>query len=115
MLKTITAIIVGALLGILGARYLFVGSAVSLILWAIAGLLIGMWSDTRRQAMLNGGLFGFVLSFDFMLSGYAGSEPVLSRFPFFALLGLFGAGCGLVLGWIGFFLKSKLTQRKRLS
>ena len=112
MLKTIIAIIVGALLGIIGARYLFVGSALSLILWAIAGVLIGLWSDTRRQSILNGGLYGFVLSFDFMLSGYTGSEPVISRFPFFALLGLFGAVCGLILGWIGFFLKNKFAQRK---
>ena len=112
MLKTITAMIVGALLGVIGSRYLFVGSALSLIPWGIAGCLIGIWSDTRRQSILNGGLYGFVLSFVFMLSGYAGSEPVISRFPFFALLGLFGAVCGLILGWIGFFLKSKFAQRK---
>ena len=112
MLKTITAMIVGALLGLIGARYLFVGSALSLILWGIAGFLIGYWSDTRRQSILNGGLYGFVLSFVFLLSGYTGSEPVNSRFPFFALLGLFGAICGLIWGWIGFFLKSKSARRK---
>ena len=104
--------IVGALLGVIGSRYLIVGSALSLIPWGIAGFLIGYWSDTRRQSILNGGLYGFVLSFVFMLSGYSGSEPVISRFPFFALLGLFGAVCGLILGWIGYFLRSKFAQRK---
>ncbi len=115
MLKTITGMIVGALLGVLGSRYLFVGSAVSLIVWGIAGLLLGYWSDTRRQSMINGGLSGFVLCFVFMLAGYTGSESVTSLFPFFALLGLVGAVCGLIWSWIGFFLKNKLAQRKASS
>ena len=45
MKKIVVSIIIGALLGVIGARYLFVGSWLSLIPWGIAGLLIGYWSQ----------------------------------------------------------------------
>lgn len=40
-MKLLVAILAGALLGVLGARYLFVGSWLSLIPWGIAELALG--------------------------------------------------------------------------
>jgi hypothetical protein len=111
MLKTVVSIIAGTLLGIIGARYLFVGSWLSLIPWGIIGLAIGYWGD-RGASMKNGAAYGFVIAFVFMIAGYAGTAPLLSRLPFFALLGLFGALCGFVLGILGFLLKKTLAPRK---
>jgi hypothetical protein len=99
MLKTAGSIIVGTLLGIIGARYVFVGSWLSLIPWGIVGLAIGYWGD-RRAAMTNGAAYGFILAF-----AYSGAASLLSRLPFFAILGLFGAICGFILGLLGFLLK----------
>ena len=113
MLKTALSIIVGALLGIIGARYVFVGSWLSLMPWGIVGLAIGYWGD-RRAAMTNGAAYGFMLAFAFMVAGYSGTASLLSRLPFFAILGLFGAICGFVLGLLGFLLKGgiqKLTSK----
>jgi hypothetical protein len=107
--KAVVSVIAGSLLGILGARYLFVGSALSLIPWAIAGLAIGAWSN-KRESMINGAIYGFALSFAFMVAGYAGTASLLSRLPFFALLGLFGALCGFILGILGFLLKAGLLK-----
>lgn len=107
MLQLIAAIIVGAFLGVLGAKYLFVGSWLSLVLWGIVGLALGYWSG-KRKALLNGAVFGFVISFVFMAVGYSGVAPFISRIPFFALLGLFGAVCGLVLGWLGSLIRSRV-------
>jgi len=53
MRKIVVSILVGALLGVIGARYLFVGSWLSLIPWGIAGLLIGYWSQ-KREWLVNG-------------------------------------------------------------
>ncbi len=104
MSKFFISIAIGALLGIIGSRYLFVGSWLSLIPWAIAGLAIGYWGNLR-ESLVNGGAYGFALAFVFMIAGYTGSASLVSRLPFFALLGVFGGLCGLVLGWLGYLLK----------
>jgi hypothetical protein len=110
--KVIVSIIVGALLGVIGARYLFVGSWLSLIPWGMAGLLIGFWSQ-KREWVVNGLCYGFAVCFVFMLAGYSGSASLISRLPFFAVLGLFGGLCGLVLGWVGFEIKRRLKNPVR--
>jgi len=69
LVKLLVAIFAGAALAVIASRYLFVGSWLSLILWAIAGLTIGAWCQRRSQAMLNGAVFGFAVSFVFMWSG----------------------------------------------
>ncbi len=48
MIKTAVSIIVGTLLGIIGARYVFVGSWLSLVPWGIVGLAIGYWGNRAR-------------------------------------------------------------------
>jgi hypothetical protein len=110
--KSLVAALVGIALGIIGSRYLFVGSALSLIPWGIAGLLFGMWCPTYRQAFAIGALYGFLLAFSFMMAGYGGSAPMFTRLPFFAILGLVGAVCGMVLGVIGSFLLQRLKPHK---
>jgi hypothetical protein len=109
--RTVVSICLGALLGILGARYVFVGSALSLVPWAIAGLCIGYFNE-RRGAMINGAVYGFVLSFAFMCAGYKGTVPLVSRVPFFLLLGAIGAVCGFALGNLGFVFRSILVARR---
>jgi hypothetical protein len=111
MLKAIVSAFVGAVLGIIGARYLFVGSALSLIPWGAAGLLIGLWTNRPLQALGDGGLYGFVLSFVFMASGYSGSAALITRLPFFAILGLVGAICGAGLACGAWFLKSRILKK----
>ncbi len=97
---------VGSLLGFLGARYLFVGSWLCLIPWTIAGLVLG-YASRKGEPTLTGAAYGFALSFVFMIAGYGGAASLLSRLPSFALLGLFGALCGLLLSLVGFFCKSR--------
>jgi hypothetical protein len=112
MTKLVTAIVAGALLGIIGARYLLVGSWLSLIPWGIAGLALGAWCR-RREALINGTIYGFVLAFTFMIAGYSGNAPVISRLPFFAILGVIGGVCGFTLGWIGNFIFGMINKGRR--
>jgi hypothetical protein len=108
MVKVMVSILAGGILGLIGARYLFIGSWLSLIPWGIVGLLIGYWSK-KREWLVNGSCYGFAITFVFMMTGYAGSAPLISRVPFFAALGLFGGLCGLVLGVMGFEFKQRLA------
>ena len=106
------AIAVGAFLGFIGAKFLFVDSALSLIPWSIAGLTIG-YSGSNRDSIINGAAYGFTLAFVFMIIGYSGTASLMSRLPFFAILGFVGGICGLVLGWIGFRIKLIVDKRKK--
>lgn len=112
MTKGIVGVLVGAALGVIGSRVLFVGSWLSLVPWTIAGLLLGAWSAKREWAWV-GALFGFSVSFVFLASGYAGAASLLSRVPFFALLAAFGAACGLVLGVLGFLIRRWIRPTSR--
>jgi hypothetical protein len=105
--KLIVVGLVGIAFGIIGSRYLLVGSFLSLIPWGIAGLIFGFWCRSYREAFTVGGVYGFLLAFTFMLAGYQGSAPVLTRLPFFALLGIVGAICGIGLGLAGSFFHRK--------
>jgi hypothetical protein len=106
--KGLAGVVVAVVFGILSSRYLLVGSALSLIPWGIAGVLLGVWCAQYREAAGLGALYGFLIAFTFMVTGYQGAAPILSRVPFFAILGLVGAVCGVGLGVIGAFLRSKL-------
>jgi hypothetical protein len=106
------ALVMGGALGVLGARYILVGSWLSLLPWTAAGLALGWWSAWMRPAIV-GLAFGFALAFLFMLSGYSGSAPVLSRLPGFFALGLVGAGCGLVLAILGSQVRKRIRTSPR--
>lgn len=98
---TLVATGFGAALGWLGAHATSLGWW-TLVPWAIGGGAIGY--AARRRPGVAGAAYGFVLAFVFMLSVYTGKASVLSRTPFFALLGIVGAVCGsaiaLVAHWI---------------
>jgi hypothetical protein len=110
-MKLIASVLAGILLGYVGSRILFVGSWLSLIPWGIAGLAIGYWSQ-KREAIINGSCYGFALAFVFMIAGYEGSASLISRLPFFAMLGIFGGICGLILGLLGSSIHTMVNHRK---
>ena len=94
----------GATLGLLGARYVFVGSGVSLLPWGLVALLVGAFAPSRRAALAGGSAYGFALAFTFMVTGYDGTATLMSRLPFFAILGILGAACAALLALTGYFV-----------
>ncbi len=106
MMKKISlAIALGVLFGVAGSYLLFLQIWI-LIPWGIAGIALGYWSR-RGERLAAGASYGFTLSFAFMIAGYKGTDTLISRLPFFALLGVFGSLCGMALSYAGSLLKKK--------
>ena len=104
MVVIIFAAIVGVMLGLLG------GGVFVLLPWTVAGLVIGYLSKTRKESIISGVVFGFLLSFLFMVHGYQGKNPITQAIPLFLGLGLFGALCGTILSFVSFTLKKRFKK-----
>jgi hypothetical protein len=107
MFKSVAAFIVGVVIGATGPQYVFLG-AYSLIPWGLVAVAFGLWGN-KREALKSGMVYGFSLSFAFLVAGYNGTPSLVSRFPFFVILSLFGAVCGLALSALGNYLKLRFT------
>src|SRR3984893_5218124 len=107
MFKSVVALIVGVVIGTAGPEYAFMG-AYSLIPWGLVAVALGLWGN-KREALKSGAVYGFSLSFAFLVSGYNGTRSLVSRFPFFAILALFGAVFGLALSALGYYLRLRFT------
>ena len=97
----ICSILVGIIFGLIG------GPVFVLILWAILGLAIGYISYRKKIAVISGTLYGFFLSFVFMVHGYSGTDPLVTKLLPFIALGIFGAFCGAILALIGSLIPRK--------
>ena len=102
----IAAVVFGIVLGLLG------GKVWILIPWGIAGLVLGYFSELPKDAIVNGSLFGFLAAFLFMVQGYEGSLSLISRFPFFAVIGILGAIGGLISALVGHIIKTGIKNSK---
>ena len=109
MFKRVVAFIVGVIIGAAGSAYspVFLGWY-SLIPWGLVAVALGTWGN-RPEVLKNGAIYGFTLSFAFLVSGYNGVPSLVSRFPFFVILSLFGALCGLALSALGHYLKLRFV------
>lgn len=107
MFKSVVAFIVGVVIGAAGPYYVFLGPY-SLIPWGLVAVALGLWGN-KREALRSGAVYGFSLSFAFLVTGYNGTPSLASRFPFFVILSLFGAVLGLALSALGYFLKLRFT------
>jgi membrane-bound metal-dependent hydrolase YbcI (DUF457 family) len=108
MAKYLTAVVVGIVLGMAGPKYVFLGPY-SLIPWGIVALVLGFWCS-KRESLNVGAVYGFSLSLAFLIAGYTGTASLISVLPFFLVLAVFGAICGLVLSVTGYFLKLRFAR-----
>ena len=99
MPRFVIAVVLGLLLGWAATHALSLQWR-TLAPWGLAALALG-YRTTRATAIGAGAVYGFVLCFTFTLVGYAGAAPAITRVPFFTVLGLVGAVCGLLLALLG--------------
>ena len=104
MRMVLLAAATGIVLGFLGSKLLFLGW-LTVIPWGLAALLVGYLALNRRQALFAGVVFGFFLGFVFMIGGYSGSDPLLSKLLPFALIGVVTAAVGAIAAVIGSFAR----------
>ena len=100
----------GVFLGLVGARYVFVNSALSLIPWGVASILIGVLSTSRKHAIVDAAVFGFALAFSFMAFSYDGNDGAARVIAPFCLLGLVGAACAVVLALVGRAARARVSR-----
>jgi hypothetical protein len=106
----VIAVALGILLGVLGSRMLFLQWA-TLIPWGLVAVVVGVLARDRGQAIVDGAVYGFALGFSFMVAGYGGTDPVVAKAPFFAIIGLVSAGFGAVLSLAAQFVASRWRAR----
>lgn len=96
--------IVGIILGFVASKMLFLQWA-TLLPWGVAGLIIGLFGKTKKEAALLGAVYGFCLGFVFMLSGYQGKDPVITKVPPFIILGIVSSVFGSILSLLASLFK----------
>jgi len=99
MRRLATGVALGLILGWAAAHALFLHWW-TLVPWGLAGLALG-YRAKGAGAVTAGAGYGFVLCFVFTLASYGGAAPAITRVPFFTVLGLVGALCGLLLALLG--------------
>jgi len=103
---SVVAAIVGAVVGWIYGE-IHAGVALCLGTWAALAIVTGAASVAWRTALVSAAIFGFAVSLAFLIAGYQGSAPITRPLPLFILLGLFGAGCGGLIGVAARLLRSR--------
>jgi len=104
------AVAAGALLGLACGRWILVGSGLSLVPWALAGLAVGALAGSRGRAAAGGAAYGFALAYVFMVAGYDGDAALHTRLVPFLVFGAFGAVCGVVLAVVAFAVRRRTSK-----
>jgi lipopolysaccharide export LptBFGC system permease protein LptF len=85
------------------SHYFFNGW-INVIPWAIVALCIGYISNGRRDTIINGAIFGYLLFFVYIMIGYGGKTDTKTIITFilfalvFSLIGLLAGICGAFFG-----------------
>lgn len=110
MKRSVGFVLLGIVFGIFYAKFIFLGAILTLATWGIGGILVGVLSNNRKESLWQGAIYGFVVSFAFLVVDYNGHNPIIRVLFPFALLSLFGALCGIVLGFAGNLLKKFIRK-----
>ena len=112
MKKTLLiAALLGTALGILSNQGVLQGRWLNLIIWGLAGGLIGLFIRERKTATRAGLAYGACLLVAFMLSGFGGTPDKLPGFlALTAIVTALGALCGWIAVSVGSLLRRKLKK-----
>jgi len=81
--------------------------------WAVVALIIGYTSNSRRDSIINGSVFGYVLFLVYVFLGYknkTGIEGMIRFVVFDMLFSLVGAICGAVGAYLGNLVKKRFGK-----
>ena len=94
--------VVGIACGLASNTPWLTGQWANLIVWALAGIALGLFVTSNRQIVWTGIVYGFLMAVTFLISGFRGASDKLPAFLLLTLLlSVLGALGGLVAVFIG--------------
>jgi hypothetical protein len=108
----LVAVVLGVVLGWLGAKPLSFLGVGNVLIWAIGVVALGTRPGTAPGKVLRLGLFGFVLGVSFMCFDYSGADALSTKLVPFAVIGLFCAACAVALGALVHVVLSMRAARR---
>jgi hypothetical protein len=106
-------VLVGVMLGLLAARFLFVGSSLSLLVWAAVAVGVGVVAPSIRVALGGGAILGFTTVWSFIGFGYHGARPIAEEAVPFTLIAVLGAIGAAVVALLACFIRTRVQQSRR--
>jgi hypothetical protein len=103
----------GIVMAFISARFLFNGSILNVVPWGILAFATAFVAANKRQSLILGAIFGFVVSYAFLWFDNSGSKTlssVLILIPVVVAPALFGALCGLTMAWLGWTLRQVFSK-----
>jgi hypothetical protein len=95
------------------ARFLFDASMLNVMPWGILAFATAFLAASRREALLFGATFGFVVSYAFLWFDNTGEKTlgrVLILIPLIVAPALFGALCGVLMAWVGWAVRRAVRR-----
>jgi hypothetical protein len=97
--------------GLVSQASFLAGQWLNLVVWAVAGLLLGLFARGRRQIVGAGVVYGVALSVVFLLAGFHGTPDKLPGFLLLtAALCVVGALGGLATVAVGAWLRRLVAR-----
>ena len=110
----IISALVGIACGLASQTSLLAGQWLTLIVWGIAGVVLGLFTPGGRVMVWAGIVYGFCLTVTFLISGFRGSADKLPGFLLLTLaLSVVGAASGLVSVSVGSRLRSIIRPKAK--
>jgi hypothetical protein len=96
------SIVAGIVVGLASSYPIELTALPSLILWALAGLVIGAFATTTKEILRAGILYGTFLAISFLFSRFGGSGNQIARYTSFVAAACIPAAiCGTIAVYIG--------------
>jgi hypothetical protein len=102
--KTLTLVTVGLIGGLIAGfitGYFPVGPLVSFVVWGIMGVVLGFFVIDKKEALWAGAIYGFILTFIFMLLRFGGT---MDKLPGYLLLTLAMSIAGIIGRTVAIFI-----------
>lgn len=98
---------VGIVVGFLSTRGVLLGSWLDLFLWGAAGVIIGLFVSEKKILARSGLLYGFFVTFSFLMTGFRGASD---KFVGFLIFSIFLSAIGALCGWLAVYIGYKIKQ-----
>lgn len=100
-------ILVALVMAFISSHYLFNGSVINAFIWGILAFATSFIAKTKKESLIFGGVFGFVVSYSFLWfdDKSISASKIAILIPLIVLPALFGMFCGILAAWVGWKTK----------